>query len=106
MTTNNLGFREDEDTQENKPANTIRVLVTGDSHIDGVVYNSESFPNLLESRLNADYGSERFEVINGGVGYYGPQHYLGFLRKYAFLRPDMFIVVVYSGNDFQDVTMV
>jgi len=100
LVTNNLGFREDSDTEEATGADTWRILVTGDSHIDGVVWNSESFPNRLEALLNQESSSGAFEVINGGVGYYEPHNYLGFLRKYESLRPDVYIVVVYTGNDF------
>ena len=105
MQTNNLGFREDKDTPQIKPEKTVRILVTGDSHIDGVVYNSESFPNLLEDALNSHYTRSTFEIINGGTGLYGPHNYAGFLKKYMNLKPDMFIVVVYTGNDFQDAAM-
>lgn len=100
--TNNLGFREDEDTEVTKPEHTVRVLVTGDSHTDGVVYNAESFPNLLEQKLNSTPGASEFEVINGGTGYYTFQNYAGFLRKYLYLKPDYFIVTVYTGNDFME----
>lgn len=102
IATNNLGFREDEDTLESKAGGTVRILVTGDSHVDGVVENSESFPNLLEALLSATESGARHEVINGGVGVYGPRHYLGFLRKHLGLRPDVYIVVVYAGNDLVD----
>ena len=102
LKTNNLGFREDKDTNETKSEKTIRVIVTGDSHIDGFLYNSESFPNLLEDTLNSKYKTPQFEIINGGTAYYGPQNYSWFLKKYIFLKPDMFIVVIYTGNDFLD----
>ena len=100
--TNNLGFREDNDTAIKKADHTVRILVTGDSHTDGVVYNAESFPNLLEDKLNAHPGALKFEVINGGVGYYTFQNYAGFLRKHLELRPDYFVVAVYLGNDFME----
>lgn len=103
MKTNNLGFRKDENTYPAKAHGTVRILVTGDSHMDGVVYNSESFPNTLESLLNAAHSTPRFEVLNGGTGYYGPENYRSFLQKYAYLKPDVFVVVLYSGNDFIDV---
>jgi hypothetical protein len=102
MQTNNLGFREDQDTDEGKSEDTFRVLVTGDSHIDGLVNNSESFPNKLEAKLNGQTGPQRFEVINGGTGYFGPQHYHRFMERYAYLDPDALVVVVYTGNDFLD----
>ena len=100
--TNNLGFREDRDTDMRKAGNSVRILVTGDSHTDGVVYNAESFPNLLEEKLNAASASTRFEVINGGVGYYTFQNYAGFLRRHLDLHPDYFIMAVYLGNDFME----
>ena len=99
MRTNNMGFREDQDTQKEKASGVLRVLVTGDSHTDGVVNNAESFPNVLEDLLNRSNNGPRFEVINGGTGYYDPQHYLLFLKKYLSLKPDYFIVALYTGND-------
>jgi len=102
MQTNNLGFREDVDTKKEKPAGITRILITGDSHIDGVVYNSESFPNQLEYLLNRGEKNPRYECINGGVGSYGPQNYSGFLKRFLYLKPDVFVVVLYTGNDFLD----
>ncbi len=102
MQTNNLGFREDENTPETSPPTTVRILVTGDSHTDGVVYNHESFPNVLETLLNEDNRRD-YEVTNGGVGYYSFHNYEGVLEKYAYLNPDLYIVTVYTGNDFMDV---
>ncbi len=106
METNNLGFREDRDTDEEKGDDTVRILVTGDSHIDGVVNNSEAFPNRLEALLNVPGRPAKFEVINGGTGYFGPQHYCRFIRKYDYLDPDAFIVVIYTGNDFLDAIRI
>jgi lysophospholipase L1-like esterase len=100
MQTNNMGFREDIDTKIEKPPGITRILVTGDSHIDGVVYNMESFPNQLESLLNNRGKNPRFECINGAVGHYGPQNYSGFLKRFLHLKPDIFILVLYTGNDF------
>jgi hypothetical protein len=37
MVVNNKGLRENEDTQIQKADQAFRILVTGDSHIDGVV---------------------------------------------------------------------
>jgi len=106
MQTNNMGFREDEDTSTQGPENTVRVLVAGDSHIDGVVNNVESFPNVLEQLLNDEFDSVRFEVINGGTGYYDTSHYLQFLKKYLHLKPALYIVVIYTGNDFMGAASI
>jgi len=106
LKTNNLGFREDRDTVTGKEKGAVRVLVAGDSQVDGVVENNASFPHLLEKALNAESQGIRFEFLNGGTGYYGPDHYLLFLQKYLFLKPDIYIVVIYTGNDFLDAARV
>ena len=106
MRTNNLGFRADADTATQKPDGSVRVLVTGDSNIDGVLYNDESFPSRLECLLNSAGADKAFEVLNGGTGYYCPQNYSGFLRRHLFLRPDVFVVVFYAGNDFVETLLV
>ncbi len=106
LKTNNFGFREDADTKINITKGVIRILVTGDSHIDGVVNNNESFPHVLESKLNLTSQPSKFEILNGGVGYYGPDQYFLFLHKYLFLKPDIYIVVIYTGNDFLDTARI
>ena len=106
LQTNNLGFREDSDTSEQKAKGTVRILVTGDSHIDGVVNNNESFANQLEDRLNRGLTTPGYECINGGVGHFGPQNYSGFLKRFLYLKPDVFFVVIYTGNDFMDAICI
>ncbi len=99
LKTNNLGFRRDADTFPEKQGK-IRILVTGDSHIDGVIDNSESCCTILENMLNQSFHDKRYEVINSGTGYYFPLNYLGIIKKYLYLAPDIYIVIVYGGNDF------
>jgi hypothetical protein len=102
LKTNNLGFREDRDTAPKKAPGSYRILVTGDSHTDGVVANAESFANRLELRLAAADPHRGFEVINGGVGHYGPFQYRRFYRRQAGLAPDLLVVNLFMGNDFLD----
>ncbi|HEX5010924.1 MAG TPA: SGNH/GDSL hydrolase family protein [Planctomycetota bacterium] len=104
MVANNLGFREDTDTQVEKQG--PRVLVAGDSQTDGLVWNTESFSNVLEDRLNARPGAVRCEVINAGVGGSGPQNYLGTLKRNLYLKPDVFVAVLFTGNDFVNALAV
>ncbi len=101
--TNNFGFRENADTTIAKPENTKRILITGDSHVDGVVNKEETYPNVLEQLINkSSNDSKRYEIINAAVGYFGPQNYLSVLKRWQGLSPDVFIVTIYSGNDFLD----
>ncbi|NIA29691.1 MAG: hypothetical protein GWP06_07260 [Actinobacteria bacterium] len=100
---NNLGFREDKDTQIRK-SDSVRIVVLGDSHTDGVCWNRESYPNRLEYYLNQASPNKTYEVINAGTGKYSPFQYL---RAYQFrikpLKPDIVIIGFYIGNDFFDM---
>jgi lysophospholipase L1-like esterase len=102
--TNNLGFRKDVDTQVEKHG--PRILIAGDSHTDGMVDNDETFAQLLEERLNAREGQVPCEVLNGGVGATGPQNYLGTLKRNLYLKPDVFVAVLFTGNDFLNALAV
>ena len=96
--TNAFGMREDEEVSEVTP--DLRVLVSGDSHTDGVVANADSFANVLEALLAERDPSRTVDVLNAGVGNTTFPHYLGTLVKYLPLEPDVFICAVYGGNDF------
>jgi hypothetical protein len=99
--TNNLGFHRDEPTELEKRG--LRVVVAGDSHTEAlVVNNSESFCTVAQRELRRLLGREDVEVLNAGVGNTSPTYYLGVLRKYLELDPDVFVAVLYAGNDFSD----
>jgi lysophospholipase L1-like esterase len=98
LRTNNLGLRRDEDTALEPPPNVARVLVLGDSHVDGFVDNDESFCRLLERRLGE--AGRPSEVLNGGVITSGPHNYVGHVERFFHLGLDLVVVVLYSGNDF------
>ena len=110
--TNSLSMREDGEVRSKQPL--LRILVTGDSHTDGVCNNRESFANLAEAELRRRAGDEaaerreRFDpesidVLNAGKGTFSFFNYLGLLERRLDLRPDVFVVTVYGGNDFEEV---
>jgi len=105
--TNARGFRSDREYAVPKPGRTFRVLVTGDSHTDGVVDNADSFAPELERLLRMqalEAGHDlAVEVVNGGTGYWGPTEYGAAFSVWADLEPDLCVVVLYEGNDFLDV---
>lgn len=103
LRTNNQGLRQDDETSYRKPVGCRRILILGDSHVDGMVDNSEFCTARLAGFLNGTQGgtsSEFFEVLNAGVASYGPlQEYL-WLRQYGvYYHPDLVILVFYVGND-------
>lgn len=50
---NRQSLREDSDVPWQPPPGTRRIVCVGDSHTDGVCWNEESYPNRLETLLNA-----------------------------------------------------
>jgi hypothetical protein len=103
--TNNLGFREDKDIVE-KLENEYRILVTGDSHTDGVLkHNTESFSNIWEKQLNVSDSTQYHNCINGALGKYTFRNYYGFLKKYKYLQPNIFLINVFTGNDFREAAI-
>ena len=86
-----------------KKNNEFRILITGDSHTDGSVKNNEdTFINVLEQQLNTKQKNTYFNCINGGTAYYTFRNYYGFIQKYLYLKPDVFIINVFTGNDFRE----
>jgi hypothetical protein len=104
MATNSLGMREDAEPALEQP--DLRVLVTGDSHTDGVVPNARSYANRLEALLAAERPERSVEVLNAGVGGYTFQNYVGVPERWGSLAPDLLVVGVYGGNDFAEMMLL
>jgi len=99
---NSDGFRDREYTIE-KPPNTYRIIVLGDSVAMGFgVNNDEPFSEVLERKLNSLNSNVNYEVLNFGVWGYGTIQEVELL-KYKGLKyePDM-IILEYHGTDIYD----
>jgi lysophospholipase L1-like esterase len=104
--TNNLGLRRDWKTSIGKDSDMFRVLVLGDSQVDGYVDNAENLSSLLEASLSGQFTAvgRRLEVLNGAVAGYSPsQEFLWYGVNGAELEPDVVLLVFYPGNDALDV---
>jgi hypothetical protein len=100
---NSHGFRDYERTYE-KPANTFRILVSGDSYVEAFqVALSDAFPALLEKTLNEQSSSMRFEVLALGQSGFGTadayMRYLNFGVEYS---PDLVLLAFVTGNDIRN----
>ncbi len=93
-----FGLRRDHEPSARPP--DLRVLVTGDSHTEGVCSNDESFCALLEAGLAQLDPKRSVEVLNAGRSSSSFANYLGALERWLALEPDVFVIVVYGGNDF------
>jgi hypothetical protein len=98
---NSRGLREEREFAACKPG--LRVLFAGDSHTDGACNTNEAFVHLLERDWKACHPGYELEAINGGLGGYSPYNYLGLIDTLADLVPDVYVVVVYGGNDFAEM---
>jgi hypothetical protein len=98
---NSRGFR----GAELAPAgHSTRVLVYGDSFIQGDFSRTEdTFTEQLKGRLAGKTGTTT-EVINAGVAGYGPDQELRRMeQELPVLKPSLVIVAIYAGNDFGDL---
>jgi hypothetical protein len=100
---NSHGFRDRERSYQ-KPANTYRILVLGDSQVEAFqVQLANSFPALLEKSLNEHSPSLRFEVLALGESGFGTaDEYMRYLNFGVEYSPDLVLLVVTTANDIQD----
>ena len=94
--TNSDGLRERYNYTKNKPDNTFRIAIFGDSFVYGQNVNiSDVFTELLEDDLNLLNCSKKIEVINFGVGGYEiPYMVESFIRKGRDYEPDISIFLI------------
>ncbi|MFB3784823.1 MAG: SGNH/GDSL hydrolase family protein [bacterium] len=98
IATNSFGLRMREISLD-KPSDTIRVAVMGDSCTFGwMVREEDAYPRVLERLLNEN-STRRYEVLNFGVpgytSYHGWQQYRRLVKPFA---PDI-LILAYGFND-------
>lgn len=80
-----------------KPANTIRVVVLGESAVQGIPAPAFGFVPQLRAQLRARYPQRKIEVLNTGVVAINSHVVYQIARDLAEFSPDLF--VVYLGNN-------
>jgi hypothetical protein len=100
---NALGFRDTREYSLDKPANTFRILVLGDSVTFGHgALDDTTYPYLLEQRLKAWRPDINWQVWNLGVPGYNTRQELAYLERVGpRYRPDL-VVVGFFLNDLAD----
>lgn len=98
---NNQGFRDKEFSFERGVER--RILFLGDSFVEGTGVSVEKrASNLIEALLQKKEDS-RFHVINAGQLATNPISYFeNFIQFGAALKPELVVVGVFMGNDFQN----
>lgn len=101
---NKDGMR-DKDFSLEKPADTIRIAVIGDSYTfgSGVKDINLTYSKILEKELNKLDDDKTYEVLNFGVpGYDAPQELDMLKNKALNYNPDI-IIIGYSVNDVVNI---
>lgn len=102
---NGDGLRDEEHAVE-KPDNTLRIAVLGDSYAEAMqVPIEEAFWSVVERELEGctALGGRRVEAINFGVSGYGTVQELMTLRHKAWkYDPDIVLLAMLTGNDISD----
>lgn len=80
-----------------KPANTVRVVVLGESAAQGIPVPAFAFAPQLRAQLRARYPGKAIEVLNTGVVAINSHVVYQVARDLARYEPDLF--VVYLGNN-------
>jgi len=95
---NSLGFRDDEDFSEVKPAGEKRVLFVGDSFLYGATLRlDELLPKRCEKRLP---GVHAIDLAWPG---WGPRHEVAAWRRWGVsVQPDVVVLCVFVGNDVME----
>jgi lysophospholipase L1-like esterase len=98
---NNLGFRDEDMTIQKQPG-VYRVLLVGDSFVEGEsVAESKTAAYLAEKEITLETGSKT-EVVNMGVMSYAPAVYYRVIKDKGLpLNPDLVMVNV-DMSDFQN----
>ena len=105
---NSDGLRDREYSKE-KPINTLRVAVLGDSYAEAQHVDAENaFWSVMENELRRcpQLGGKNVESINFGVSSYGTAQELITLRHFAWdYSPDI-VVLAFFSNDIRDNYLV
>jgi hypothetical protein len=104
LQTNNLGFYQKKDTRVTADPGVERIAALGDSFTAGATNADENFPSVIEQLMNRAQPQFPVEMLNAGVGRYGPyQCFVRLKHDVLPLGPKQIIVAEYVGNDFLDL---
>ena len=81
----------------NKPAEAVRIVITGESAAAGTPEPAYSFGRILERMLRDQFPQKKIEVVNAAMRGVNSHILLPAVRDCARLQPDLF--VVYMGNN-------
>jgi len=101
--TNSYGMRSEEFPQRKSDPNEVRILVFGDSVVNGgnLTDQEQLATTIVARRLSAQRG-RHFVVGNVSAGSWGPENWAAYLKEFGTFDADLLIVVA-SSHDFRDL---
>jgi lysophospholipase L1-like esterase len=99
LRTNSRGMRSDFEPAAERP--DLRVLFLGNDNMVGACDANETAPNVVARLLSARHPARRIECLNAACAGQTLQNFLGVLDDCADLKPDLVVVAVDGGVDFE-----
>lgn len=101
---NRYGMRSEDFEKDRSTANELRVLVFGDSVINGGALSDQDnlATEIVDKKLEQESKYDRVIIGNISAGSWGPGNQIAYSREYGFFEAD-FIVLVISSHDAADV---
>ncbi len=97
---NKKGLRSNPAVSYQKPSNTFRILVLGDSITFGVGVNNEDlFTSILEQNLNQRISNRKFEVINASAPGWGPVEYYLYMKNEGYKYSSDLVIINQTVDD-------
>ncbi|MGH9338622.1 MAG: SGNH/GDSL hydrolase family protein [Acidobacteriota bacterium] len=108
FSTNQYGFRDEDDFPRTAPAGEYRILALGDSVGFGIgVPAADHYTQVLEQELNAGFPSRQFRVVNAAGQGYSPSTYYAYLKHEGIqLGPRLVIAEIELCNDITDEALL
>jgi len=103
---NREGMHDDREHSVQKPPNTYRIAVLGDSFVEAFqVPTDKAFWSVLDRQLDGcpALGGKKVESLNFGVSGFGTAQELEMLRSRVWqYSPDLVLLAFFTGNDIQN----
>jgi len=109
VTINNCSMRTARDVAP-KPPGVFRIFMVGDSTLFAGEYitNEETYALLVEKHLNERIAGsgKTVEVLPMGVNGWGPQHALGYVKRFGTFEADLGIIAMSLANSDRPLTLI
>jgi hypothetical protein len=99
---NSFSMRTHEFDARRKNPDEIRIMICGDSIINGGALTDQS--QLMTTRMEEHLKAEQHRpavVMNVSAGSWGPPNYLAYVKRFGFFEANALVIVV-SGGDYAD----